>query len=128
MVAKTGWASTGLQSVGHTERLSLSLSAFFMVQLSHPYMTTGKSTALTRRSFVGKVMSLLLNTLSRCVIAFLPRSDEQVYKTWPIHITGYSARLSATITGGGLADKSCLTLAIPRTVTTGYYSALKGMK
>ena len=49
-------------------------SAFFMVQLSHPYLTTGKTTALTRWTFVGKVMSLLFNTLSRLVIAFLPRS------------------------------------------------------
>ena len=49
-------------------------SAFFMVQLSHPYMTTGKTKALTRRTFVGKVMSLLLNMLSMLVIAFLPRS------------------------------------------------------
>ena len=45
-------------------------SAFFIVQLSHPYMTTGKTIALTRRTFVGKVMSLLFNTLSRSVIAF----------------------------------------------------------
>ena len=50
-------------------------SAFFMVQLSHPYMTTGKTIALTRRTFVGKVMSLLLNMLSRLVITFLPRSQ-----------------------------------------------------
>ena len=49
-------------------------SAFFTVQLSHPYMTTGKTIALTRRTFVGKVMSLLLNMLSRFVITFLPRS------------------------------------------------------
>ena len=49
-------------------------SAFFMVQLSHPYMTTGKTIALTRRIFVGKVMSLLFNILSRLVITFLPRS------------------------------------------------------
>ena len=48
--------------------------AFFRVQLSHPYMTTGKTIALTRWTFVGKVMSLLLNMLSRLVIAFLPRS------------------------------------------------------
>ena len=45
-----------------------------MVQLSHPYMTTGETIALTRRTFVGKVMSLLFNMLSRFVIAFLPRS------------------------------------------------------
>ena len=49
-------------------------SAFFIVQLSHPYMTTGKTIALTRWTFVGKVMSLLLNMLSRLVIAFVPRS------------------------------------------------------
>ena len=49
-------------------------SAFFMVQLSHPYMTTGKTIALSRWTFVGKVMSLLFNMLSRLVIAFLPRS------------------------------------------------------
>jgi len=49
-------------------------SAFFIVQLSHPYMTTGKTIALTRRTFVDKVMSLLFNMLSRLVIAFLPRS------------------------------------------------------
>ena len=47
-------------------------SAFFIVQLSHPYMTTGKTTGLTRWTFVGKVMSLLFNILSRFVIAFLP--------------------------------------------------------
>ena len=49
-------------------------SAFFMVQLSHPYMTTGKIIALTRQTFVGKVMSLLLNMLSRMVMTFLPKS------------------------------------------------------
>ena len=49
-------------------------SAFFRVQLSHPYMTTGKTIALTRWTFVGKVMSLLFNMLSRLVMAFLPRS------------------------------------------------------
>ena len=54
--------------------INLWCSAFFTVQLSHPYMTTGKTIALTRRTFVGKVMSLLLNMLSRLVITFLPRS------------------------------------------------------
>uniref|UniRef100_A0AC11DPI2 Uncharacterized protein n=1 Tax=Ovis aries TaxID=9940 RepID=A0AC11DPI2_SHEEP len=49
-------------------------SAFFIVQFSHPYMTTGKNIALTRRTFVGKVMSLLLNMLSRLIITFPPRS------------------------------------------------------
>ena len=59
----------------HSSKASiLQCSAFFTVQLSHPYMTTGKTIALTRRTFVGKVMSLLLNMLSRWVITFLPRS------------------------------------------------------
>ena len=60
----------------HSSKASiLQCSAFFMVQLSHPYMTTGKTTALTIWTFVGKVMSLLFNMLSsRMVIAFLPRS------------------------------------------------------
>ena len=53
-------------------------SAFFMVQLSHPYMTTGKTTALTRWTFVGKVMSLLFHMLSRLVITFLPRSKHHL--------------------------------------------------
>ena len=77
----TGWIS--LQSKGLSRVFSSTTvqthqffqhSAFFTVQLSHPYMTTGKTIALTRQSFVGKVMSLLLNMLSRLVITFLPRS------------------------------------------------------
>ena len=59
----------------HSSKASiLQRSAFYTVQLSHPYMTTGKTIALTRWTFVGKVMSLLLNMLSRLVITFLPRS------------------------------------------------------
>ena len=58
----------------HPKASILQRSAFFTVQLSHPYMTTGKTITLTRRTFVGKVMSLLLNMLSRLVITFLPRS------------------------------------------------------
>ena len=59
----------------HSSKASmLQPSTFFIVKLSHPYMTTGKTTALTRWTFVGKVMSLLLNMLSRLVITFLPRS------------------------------------------------------
>ena len=76
----TGWIS--LQSKGlsrvlqhHSSKASiLWRSAFFTVQLSHPYMTTGKTIPLTRWTFVGKVMSLLFNKLSRLVITFLPRS------------------------------------------------------
>ena len=68
--------SKGLSSVlqHHSSKASILWhSVFFIVQLSHPYMTTGKTIALTRRTFVGNVMSLLLNMLSRLVIAFLPR-------------------------------------------------------
>ena len=77
----TGWIS--LQSKELSKSLLqhrsskasiLRCSAFFTVQLSHPYMTTGKTIALTRRTFVDKVMSLLLNMLSRLVITFLPRN------------------------------------------------------
>ena len=57
-----------------SEASILQRSAFFTVQLSHPYMTTGKTIALIRQTFVGKVMTLLLNMLSRLVITFLPRS------------------------------------------------------
>ena len=56
-------------------------SAVFIVQLSHPYMTTGKTIALTRQTFVGKVISLLLNMLSRFVITFLP-SSEHLLISW----------------------------------------------
>ena len=66
----------------HSSKASiLQCSAFFMVQLSHPYMTTGKTIVLTRWTFVGKVMSLLFNMLSRFVIAFLPRS-KHVLISW----------------------------------------------
>ena len=59
----------------HSSKASiLRHSAFFIVQLSHPYMTAGKTIALTRRTFIGKVISLLFNMLSRLVITFLPRS------------------------------------------------------
>ena len=65
----------------HSSKASiLRHSAFFMVQLSHPYLTTGKTIALTRQTFVSKVMSLLFNMLSRLVIAFLPMS---VLISWP---------------------------------------------
>ena len=66
--------SQELSQAPQFKSINFQLSAFFTVQLSHPYMTTGKTIALTRRTFVGKVMSLLFNTLSRLVITFLPRS------------------------------------------------------
>ena len=56
-------------------------SAYFMVQLSHPYMITGKTIALTRQTFVSKVMSLLFNMLSRLIIAFFPRS-KRLFISW----------------------------------------------
>ena len=66
----------------HSSKASiLQHSAFFTAQLSHPYMTTGKTIALTRRTFVGKVMTLLLNMLSRLVINFLPRS-KRLLNSW----------------------------------------------
>ena len=72
----TGWVFLQSSLLQHHRSKASILwrSAFFTVQLSHPYMTTGKTIALTRRAFVGKVMSLLLNMLSRLVITFLPRS------------------------------------------------------
>jgi len=73
LLAVQGTLKSPLQQ--HSSKASiLQCSAFFTVQLSHPYMTTGKTIALTRRTFVGKGMSLLLNMLSRLVITFLPRS------------------------------------------------------
>ena len=77
----TSWISLPVQGTlknllqHHSSTVSiLQCSAFFIVQLSHPYMTTGKTIALTRWTFVGQVISLLFNMLSRLVIAFLPRS------------------------------------------------------
>ena len=65
----------------HSSKASiLRCSAFFTDQLSHPYITTGKTIALTRRTFVGKVMSLLFNMLSRLVITFFPRSKHLSFK------------------------------------------------
>ena len=69
----------GLPSSGHTESdmtevTQHSITAFFTVQLSHPYVTTGKTIALTRWTFVGKVISLCFNMLSRLIVGFLPRS------------------------------------------------------
>ena len=73
LLAVQGTLKSPLQH--HNSKTSiLQHSAFFIVQLSHPYMTTGKTIALTRQTFVGKVMSLLFSMLSRVVIAFLPRS------------------------------------------------------
>ena len=83
----TGWIflqSKGLSSLLQQHSLKVSIlrcSALFTVQLSHPYTTTGKTTALTKRTFVGKVMSLLFNMLSRLVITILPRSKSFHFMT-----------------------------------------------
>ena len=67
----------------HSSKASiLRCSAFFIVQLSHPYMITGKTIALTRQSFVGKVMSLLFNILSRLVITFFQRASKRLLISW----------------------------------------------
>ena len=73
LLAVQGTLKSLLQHYSSKESI-LQHSAFLTVQLSHPYMTTGKTIALTRQTFVGKVMSLILNMLSRLVITFLPRS------------------------------------------------------
>ena len=83
-------------------------SAFFTVQLSHPYMTTGRTIALTRWTFVGKVMSLLLNMLSRLVITFLPRS-KRLFKDLVISRwggCGAARRLQGDPSGLGCAVQS----------------------
>ena len=73
LIAAQGTLKSFLQH--HSSKASiLRCLAFFTIRLSHPYMTTGKTVALTRQTFVGKIMSLLLNMLSRLVIAFLPWS------------------------------------------------------
>ena len=75
-----GLLSVGSHRVRHdrSDLAGATAAAFLMVQLSHPYMTTGKTIALTRQTFVDKVMSLLFNMLSRFVIAFVPRSKHLV--------------------------------------------------
>ena len=80
LLANQGTLKSFLQH--HSSKASiLWCSAFFMVQLSHPYMTTGKTIALSIRTFIGKVMSLLFNMLSRFVVAFLPRS-KHLFISW----------------------------------------------
>ena len=81
-----------------SKALILWCSAFFMVQLSHPYMTTGKTIALTRWTFAGKVMSLLFNILSRLVIAFLSRSK---------HICNFMATVTTCSDFGAEENKVC---------------------
>ena len=80
----------------HSPKASiLQHSAFFIVKLSHPYMTTGKATALTKWTFVGKVMPLLFNILSRLVITFLPRS-KRLLISWLQSLSAVILELPAT--------------------------------
>jgi len=84
-------------------------SAFFTVQLSHPHMTTGKTIALTRRTFVGKVMPQLLNMLSRLVIAFLPRSKHLLISYSPIitlNISGLNSPIERHRVDGWIKKKT----------------------
>ena len=92
-------------------------SAFFILQLSHPYMTTGKTIALTRWTFVGKVMSLLFNMLSRLVITFLPRRKHPLI-SW--------LQLSSTVIFGAQGNKvshcfRCLPIYMPWSDGTRYH-------
>ncbi|CAM9264519.1 unnamed protein product [Rangifer tarandus platyrhynchus] len=75
LLAVQGTLKSHLQQ--HSSKASILWCSAFFIQLSHPYMTTGNTIALTRQTFVGKVMSLLFNMLSRLVIASLPRSKRQ---------------------------------------------------
>ena len=92
----------------HSSKASiLQCSAFFMVQLSHPYMTNGKTIALIKWTFVGKVMSLLFNILSRLVIIFLPRS-KHLFISW---LQSQSAVIhSSSSSSSSKSLQSCLTL------------------
>ena len=89
----------------HSSKASiLQCSAFFIVQLSHSYMTTGKTIALTRRTFVGKVTSLLFNMLSRLVITFLPRSKNGFGGRKIISTCSVTANLNVFVSNGYCKD------------------------
>ena len=103
----------------HSSKASiLRRSAFFTVQLSHPYMTTGKTIALTRRIFLVKVMSLLLNMLSRLVITFLPRS-KRLFISWlqsppAVDLEPRRIRSGAVCTASPSVSMSCWQLSVQR--------------
>ena len=97
----------------HSSKASiLQCSAFLIVQLSHPYMTTGKTIPLTRRNFVGKVMSLIFNMLSMLVIAFLPRSKHLLI-SWLQSINLICSDFGAQENKWSEVAQSCLTLCDP---------------
>ena len=92
----------------HSSKASILLcSAFFIVQLSHPYMTTGKTIALTRRTFVGKVMSLLFNMLSRLIITFLPKSKRLNFMAAITICSDFGARKKKSATVSTVSPSIC---------------------
>ena len=102
----------------HSSKASiLQHSAFFIVQLSHPYMTTEKTIALTRQTFVGKVMSLLFNMLSRLVITFLPRS-KRLLISW---LQSLSAVILELPQNKVWHCFHCIPIYFPRSDGTGYH-------
>uniref|UniRef100_A0AC11EQH0 Uncharacterized protein n=2 Tax=Ovis aries TaxID=9940 RepID=A0AC11EQH0_SHEEP len=92
----------------HSSKASiLRCSAFFIVQLSHPYMTTGKTIALIRRTFVGKVMSLLLNMVSRLVITFLTRSKRLLISWLQSPCSDFGAKKIKSATVSSISPSIC---------------------
>ena len=116
----------------HSTKASvLQCSAFFTVQLSHPHMTTGKTIALTRRTFVGKGMSLLFNMLSRLIITFLPRSKHLLgtnvppfeLPSHPVHngaLTRAPCAVQHVLTEAVLVAQSCPTLRHQAPLSMGF--------
>ena len=82
-------------------------SVFFMIQLSHPYMTAGKTIALTTQTFVGKVMSLLFNTLSKFVTAFLPRSKQSIFNFKPLPPVILQPKKRKSVTASTFSPSIC---------------------
>ena len=102
--------SKGLKSILQCHNSKASVfqpSAFFMVQLSHLYMTTGKTIALTRLTFVGKVMSLLFNTLSKFITAFLPRSKQSIFNFKPLPPVILQPKKRKSVTASTFSPSIC---------------------
>ena len=120
LIAVQGTLKSLLQH--HSSKASiLRRSAFFRVQLSHPYMTTEKTIVLTRQTFVGKVMSLLLNMLSRLVITFLPRSKRLL-------ISWLQSPSTVILEPKKIKSDTVSTVSPSISHTIDYYSAIKVVK